>query len=112
MNERDVQKRLVAALRRHHWFVTVFSVPHSVKRQLTDWPDVHAARWDHVHLLECKGPKGQPTVGQLEFRNRIMRHSGPHLRHTFVYPWTDLESILHWGAECKPHGMEYPPEER
>lgn len=111
MNERDVQRRLVAALRRHHWNVTVFSVPHSVKRQIMNWVDVVAVRWDHVWFLEIKGPKGKPTMGQLQFRNEIMRHSGPHISHSFVYPWDELESIVAWGAENMPHGLEYNPED-
>ena len=109
MKESEVQQRLVKQLRRHHWFVTVFATGHRVKQQMQDWPDVHAIRWGHAQYLEIKSATGEPTTGQWEWRNRFMKHSGPYLRHIFVYPWTELDDILHWGAQYRPHGMEYPP---
>jgi hypothetical protein len=111
MNERDVQKRLVKKLRRHGWHVTVFAMPHSVKRQIAGWPDVAGIRWGSVLLAEVKGPGGSLTETQLQFRFDTARHLGPRVRYVVVWPDTPLDDLVRWGAEFRPHDTEYPPKE-
>jgi len=108
MNERDVQRRLVKHLRRHGWQVTVFSMPHRVKRQMMHWIDVYCLRWGSSMLLECKGSGGMLSEGQVKFRVAVIPHLGPRVRYVVVWPETPLDELAHWGAEFRPHGTEYP----
>jgi hypothetical protein len=81
-------------------------------QQMKGWPDIVAWRWGCTLYIETKGLGGSPSLEQLEFRNRIMRHSGPCLMHVFVYPETDVHELALFGLRYKPHGLDdYPPED-
>lgn len=112
MKEKVVQKRLTDSLRDHYWKVYIFSMHKTVPKMMKGWPDVVAVRWGFVWFLECKGTTGSVSDDQAIFQNDIKRNSGTHIDHCYVWPDTPLEYILHWGAEFRPHDMEYPPKGR
>jgi hypothetical protein len=111
MNESQVKRRLKRILTAHHWEWIDFSMHRKTPKQMKGWVDILAWRWDHVLYIEAKGLGGSPSPDQLEFRNRVMPHSGPHIMHVFVYPETDIHELALFGIRNRPHGLDYEPED-
>lgn len=94
--EKDTQRETVAALRYLGWFVRVFSAYKSVPSQFRDFSDVLAVYRGNVLFLEFKAPKGKLSEGQERFADKILEHSGSHVR--YLTPRT-IEEVISLAVE-------------